>query len=137
MIKLLYGVELDEAEVDVTAIRSQGAGGQNVNKVSSAIHLRFDIAKSSLPDFFKERLQELSDSRITKDKVIVLKAQQYRTQEQNREDAFARLAELINSAVEIKKQRRPTKATKASKKRRVDSKTARGRAKVLRGRVDI
>ncbi|QJD58361.1 aminoacyl-tRNA hydrolase [Pseudomonas sp. gcc21] len=137
MIKLLYGVELDEAEVEVSAIRSQGAGGQNVNKVSSAIHLRFDINSSSLPDFFKERLRELSDSRVTKDKVIVLKAQQYRTQEQNREDAFARLAELINGAVEIKKQRRPTKATKASKKRRVDSKTARGRAKALRGKVEI
>lgn len=137
MIKLLYGVELDEAEVDVSAIRSQGAGGQNVNKVSSAIHLRFDISESSLPEFFKERLLALSDARITKDKVIVLKAQQYRTQEQNREDAFARLADLINSAVVIKKQRKPTKATKASQKRRVDSKTARGRAKVLRGRVDI
>ena len=134
---LSHDVELDENEVEVTAIRSQGAGGQNVNKVSSAIHLRFDIHKSSLPEFFKERLLALKDSRITKDKVVVIKAQQHRTQELNREDALRRLAELINSAVVIQKKRRPTKATKASQQRRMDSKTARGRAKSLRGKVDL
>ncbi|HDZ55482.1 MAG TPA: aminoacyl-tRNA hydrolase [Pseudomonas xinjiangensis] len=136
-LRLSYDVELDESELDISAIRSQGAGGQNVNKVASAIHLRFDIRNSSLPEFFKERLLALSDSRITKDKVVVIKAQQYRTQEQNRDDALLRLVELINGAVVVQKKRRPTKASKSSQKRRMDSKTLRGRAKSLRGKVDI
>jgi ribosome-associated protein len=137
MASLSHGVELDERECEFTAVRAQGAGGQNVNKVSSAIHLRFDIRASSLPEFFKERLLALSDQRITRDGVVVIKAQQYRNQEQNRDDALARLVELINAAVVVQKRRRPTKASKAAKARRVDSKTARGRTKSLRGRVDM
>lgn len=137
MIKLSNNVELGDWEVDITAIRSQGAGGQNVNKVSSAIHLRFDINTSSLPLFYKERLLALSDQRISKDGVIVIKAQSYRNQEQNREDAIKRLQELINDAVVVQKRRRPTKPTKGSQTRRMDSKTKRGQSKSLRGRVDV
>ncbi|KAA0696706.1 aminoacyl-tRNA hydrolase [Halopseudomonas laoshanensis] len=137
MIKLSNNVELGDWEVEISAIRSQGAGGQNVNKVSSAIHLRFDINTSSLPPFYKERLLALSDQRISKDGVIIIKAQSYRNQEQNREDAIRRLQELINGAVVVQKRRRPTKPTKGSQTRRMDSKTKRGQAKSLRGRVDI
>lgn len=137
MIKLSNNVELGDWEVEISAIRSQGAGGQNVNKVSSAIHLRFDINTSSLPPFYKERLLTLSDQRISKDGVIIIKAQSYRTQEQNREDAIKRLQELINGAVVVHKRRRPTKPTKGSQTRRMDSKTKRGQAKSLRGRVDL
>lgn len=137
MIKLSNDVELGDWEVEISAIRSQGAGGQNVNKVSSAIHLRFDITTSSLPPFYKERLLALSDQRISKDGVIIIKAQSYRTQEQNREDAIKRLQELINGAVIVQKRRRPTKPTKGSQTRRMDSKTKRGQSKSLRGRVDV
>lgn len=137
MIKLSNNVELGDWEVEISAIRSQGSGGQNVNKVSSAIHLRFDINTSSLPPFYKERLLALSDQRISKDGVIIIKAQSYRNQEQNREDAIRRLQELINGAVVVQKRRRPTKPTKGSQTRRMDSKTKRGQAKSLRGRVDI
>lgn len=137
MPSLSHGVELDENECEFSAIRAQGSGGQNVNKVSSAIHLRFDIRASSLPEFFKERLLVWSDNRITRDGVVIIKAQQYRNQEQNKEDALARLVELINSAVVVQKRRRPTKASKAAKRKRVDAKTARGRTKSLRGRVDV
>ncbi|MEH6499733.1 MAG: alternative ribosome rescue aminoacyl-tRNA hydrolase ArfB [Pseudoalteromonas distincta] len=137
MIKLSNNVELGDWEVEISAIRSQGAGGQNVNKVSSAIHLRFDINTSSLPPFYKERLLALSDQRISKDGVIIIKAQSYRTQEANREDAIKRLQELINGAVVVQKRRRPTKPTKGSQTRRMDSKTKRGQSKSLRGRVDV
>lgn len=136
MISLSSNVELDENELDISAIRSQGAGGQNVNKVSSAIHLRFDIQGSSLPDFYKERLLQFRDARINKDGVVVIKAQQYRTQEKNREDAITRLVQLIQAATVVEKPRRPTRPTKASQKRRVDSKTLRGKTKSLRGRVE-
>ncbi|CEA05297.1 peptidyl-tRNA hydrolase domain protein [Pseudomonas saudimassiliensis] len=136
MVRLSATVELDENELEITAIRSQGAGGQNVNKVSSAIHLRFDVQASSLPDFYKERLLQYRDARISKDGVVVIKAQQYRTQEKNREDAIARLVELIQAATVVEKTRRPTRPTRASQKRRVDSKTQRGKIKSLRGRVD-
>ncbi|MEH6492354.1 alternative ribosome rescue aminoacyl-tRNA hydrolase ArfB [Halopseudomonas sp.] len=137
MIVLSNEVQLGDWEVDISAVRSQGAGGQNVNKVASAIHLRFDIQRSSLPPFYKERLLRLSDQRITKDGVIIIKAQQFRTQEMNRDDAIERLRELILSAIVVQKKRRPTRPTRGSQVRRVDSKVKRGQAKQLRGKVDI
>lgn len=135
MIKISNTVELSEWEVQLTAIRAQGSGGQNVNKVSSAIHLRFDILHSTLPDFYKQRLLKLKDQRITKEGVIVIKAQQHRTQEKNREDALLRLQEMIQSVAKIEKVRRPTKPTKSAKRKRVDGKTQKGKVKALRGRV--
>lgn len=130
-------VVLSEDEIECSAICSQGAGGQNVNKVSSAIHLRFDIQSSSLPDFYKERLLELKDKRLTKDGIIIIKAQRFRTQEKNREDALLRLVELIRSATVIQKSRRTTRLSKATKARRTDSKILRGKVKSLRGKVDV
>ena len=129
-------LQINEDEVDITAIRAQGAGGQNVNKVSSAIHLRFDIPASSLPDDVKERLLALPDSRITKDGVLVLKAQQHRTQEMNRLDAFLRLHELVNSVARPPKTRRATKPSYGSRKRLREAKSQRSQTKALRGRVD-
>ena len=123
---------IDEREVEFTAIRAQGAGGQNVNKVSSAIHLRFDIVASSLPDDVKARLFDLKDSRITEAGVLVLKAQQHRTQEMNRSDALARLQEVIDSVATPPKHRRATKPTFASKQRRLETKSLRGDVKVGR-----
>jgi ribosome-associated protein len=126
---------IPESEVDITAIRAQGAGGQNVNKVSSAIHLRFDIPASSLPDDVKERLLCLRDSRITQDGVLVLKAQQHRTQEMNRMDALARLHELVQSVATPPRVRRPTKPTYGSKQRRLEGKSQRSEIKNSRGKV--
>lgn len=137
MIVLSNEVQLGDWEVEISAVRSQGAGGQNVNKVASAIHLRFDIRRSSLPPFYKERLLQLSDQRITKDGVIVIKAQQFRTQDMNRDDAFERLRELINGAVVVQKKRRATRPTRGSQVRRVVSKVKRGYSKQLRGKVDL
>jgi len=124
-----------EDEVEFSAIRAQGAGGQNVNKVSSAIHLRFDIPRSSLPEAVKERLLALRDSRITLEGVLVIKAQTSRSQEANRAEAMQRLQELVDSVATPPRKRRPTKPTAASKRRRLESKTQRGQVKAARGKV--
>jgi ribosome-associated protein len=128
-------IRLREEEVEFTAIRAQGAGGQNVNKVSNAIHLRFNIAASSLPDEIKARLLTLRDQRISTDGVVVIKAQQHRSLERNRDDALVRLRELIAQAAFTPVTRRPTRPTRSSEKKRVESKVRRGVVKLLRGRV--
>ena len=135
MLQITKTVNIPLAEVEITAIRSPGPGGQNVNKVATAIHLRFDIRASSLPDLFKERLLVLADHRITKDGVVVIKAARARSQEKNREDALRRLQELLKSVSSTPKKRKATKPSRGSQLTRMDSKTKRGKVKSLRGKV--
>ena len=136
MLEISSNVTIAEWEIELNAIRSQGSGGQRVNKVATAIHLRFDIKRSTLPSIYKERLLKLSDSRITSEGVIIIKSQSHRTQDMNKQEALERLKELILSAMVVQKKRKPTRPTRSSQRKRMDSKTKKGSTKALRGKVN-